>query len=75
MTRSIAVFCGARPVKEVYMNDAYEVGKLIAERTHTLVYGGGANGLMGKVYEGASGNMVCNVSNNRSTPPHLSTQS
>lgn len=54
MTRSIAVFCGARPVKEVYMNDAYEVGKLIAERTHTLVYGGGANGLMGKVYEGAS---------------------
>jgi predicted Rossmann-fold nucleotide-binding protein len=51
---NIAVFCGARPVKEVYMDTAYEVGKLIAERAHTLVYGGGANGLMGKVYEGAS---------------------
>jgi predicted Rossmann-fold nucleotide-binding protein len=38
---NIAVFCGAREqVDSIYIDTAYTLGKLIAEKCHTLVYGG-----------------------------------
>ena len=40
-------------VSRVYINAAEEFGKRLAEKGHTLVYGGGANGLMGAVARGA----------------------
>ena len=48
-------------VSRVYINAAEEFGKRLAEKGHTLVYGGGANGLMGAVARGvfaAKGNII-----------------
>ncbi len=48
--KHIAVFCGARAGSQVvYRNEAAAVGRLIADRGMTLVYGGGSTGLMGAV--------------------------
>ena len=52
--RSIAVFCGsAHGVDPRHANDAREVGREIARRGWTLVYGGGRVGLMGEVADAA----------------------
>ncbi|MBF5033675.1 TIGR00730 family Rossman fold protein [Micromonospora sp. ANENR4] len=49
-TLSVCVFCGARPgVSPAMTRAAEEVGRLIGERGHRLVYGGGGSGLMGSV--------------------------
>ncbi|MCK6618412.1 MAG: TIGR00730 family Rossman fold protein [Cyclobacteriaceae bacterium] len=45
---NIAVFCGsATGNNSVYADAARELGMLLAQRNHTLVYGGGNIGLMG----------------------------
>lgn len=52
--RSICVFCGsADGLAENYYKAAREMGKLLAERGITLVYGAGRTGLMGSLAEGA----------------------
>ena len=46
----ITVFCGANKGKsELYKENAIELGKWIANKNHTLVYGGGKIGLMGVI--------------------------
>lgn len=53
---SIAVFCGARSgVAPVYLQAAGELGRELARRNLTLVYGGGRTGLMGAVADAALG--------------------
>jgi uncharacterized protein (TIGR00730 family) len=48
--RSVCVFCGANPGRDpVYREAAERLGAEIARRGMTLVYGGGAVGLMGIV--------------------------
>lgn len=52
--QSLCVFCGsADGLSESYYTAAWEVGRLLAERGITLVYGAGRTGLMGKLAEGA----------------------
>ncbi len=52
---SLCVFCGAKPgnVGSRHKTDARIAGRLIAEQGWRLVYGGGSNGLMGEVANGA----------------------
>lgn len=46
----VAVFCGSRDgANPRYKTLAYELGKSIAKRWHTLIYGGGNRWLMGAV--------------------------
>ncbi len=46
--RSVCVYCGSSSrVEEVHKETARQVGRLLAERGITLVYGGGRVGLMG----------------------------
>ncbi len=50
MMRSLAVFCGSRMGKHpIYKDLAIQLGKAIATRNITLVYGGGDVGLMGTI--------------------------
>ena len=50
MIRSIGVFCGSSVgAKEIYTKKAAELGKLMAEKGITLIYGGGRVGLMGVI--------------------------
>jgi uncharacterized protein (TIGR00730 family) len=52
--RAICVFCGASPGgNPVYAQAAAELGRTLAEAGITLVYGGGAVGLMGVVADAA----------------------
>ncbi|RQH86978.1 TIGR00730 family Rossman fold protein [Pseudomonas aeruginosa] len=52
--RSVCVFCGASPgASPVYQEAAMALGRHLAERGLTLVYGGGAVGLMGTVADAA----------------------
>jgi uncharacterized protein (TIGR00730 family) len=54
-TFSLCVFCGAKPgnVGSTHTADARKAGRMIAEQGWRLVYGGGSNGLMGEVANGA----------------------
>lgn len=48
--RRICVFCGSRPgAREEYLEAARELGKTLARRNLTLVYGGMKIGLMGEI--------------------------
>ena len=48
--RSIAVFCGSSEGSDLnILNDAHNLGKLLAQRHITLVYGAAKIGIMGKV--------------------------
>lgn len=50
IARKIAVFCGSRLGNDpTYQNVAEQAGKILAREGIRLVYGGGANGLMGVV--------------------------
>lgn len=50
----IAVFCGSSAGNDsVYSNQAYQLGKLLAEKNIELIYGGGSIGMMGAVANGA----------------------
>ncbi len=52
--KSITVFCASSPgFSEAYMDQAYLVGKTLAEKGIRLVYGGANVGLMGAVADGA----------------------
>lgn len=52
--KSVCVFCGASPgARPIYHEAAARLGRHIAERGLTLVYGGGAVGLMGVVADAA----------------------
>lgn len=45
---NICVFCSSSDIiKEIYKKAAEELGKLIGEKGHTLIYGGSKLGLMG----------------------------
>ncbi|MFT8418298.1 MAG: TIGR00730 family Rossman fold protein [Acetobacter sp.] len=61
---SVAVFCGSRMGdKPVYRHVSELVGKTLAEKNIRLIYGGGANGLMGVVADSVikSGGAVTGV--------------
>lgn len=52
--RRICVFCGSSPgVDPAYAEAARELGRLIGENGHALVFGGGNVGLMGEVARAA----------------------
>jgi len=52
--KSVCVFCGASPgARPLYREAAENLGRSLAERGLTLVYGGGAVGLMGVVADAA----------------------
>lgn len=51
---TIAVYAASSTkVKQDYIDNSYRLGKIIAEHSHTLIYGAGAVGLMGAVASGA----------------------
>lgn len=53
---SVCVFCGSHPGNDpAYASAAQELGRTLAERDITLVYGGGHVGLMGVVADAALG--------------------
>jgi len=48
--KSICIFCGSSPGARLeYASSARQLGKLLAERGFTLVYGGGNVGMMGQL--------------------------
>ena len=50
MWKSVAVFCGSRTGKnKLFAKHAEEIGLILAQKNIQLIYGGGANGLMGVV--------------------------
>lgn len=54
MIKRVCVFCASSSrLDERYLGPAYELGQLLADQGITLVYGGGAVGLMGAVADGA----------------------
>lgn len=54
MQQAVAVFCGSQSGnKPQYATDAYTLGKLLAEHNLAIVYGGGRDGIMGAVANGA----------------------
>lgn len=56
MLHSVAVYCGSSPgVSSMYMETAFEMGRLLALSGIDLVYGGSQVGLMGAVADGALG--------------------
>lgn len=51
--QQICVYCGSSDsVHPEYLSAAYNLGKTLASRKHTLVYGAGKTGLMGSVANG-----------------------
>lgn len=63
-TQSICVFCASSTrVEKHYIQEAFHIGELIAQSGKRLVYGGGRNGLMGAVADGAlkAGGLVTGV--------------
>lgn len=55
--KSIAVFCGSKDgYIDVYREEAYRVGGILAERGIRLVYGGAKIGVMGAVADGVLNN-------------------
>ena len=52
--KALAVFCGSQNGKNtLYAQQAKTLGRLLAENGVALIYGGGKNGLMGSVADGA----------------------
>ncbi|HLN24001.1 MAG TPA: TIGR00730 family Rossman fold protein, partial [Patescibacteria group bacterium] len=48
--QSLCVFCGSSPgAGDEYLNVARAMGRLLARRGITLIYGGGSVGLMGAI--------------------------
>lgn len=47
---AVTVFCGSKPGNDAaYVNEAQILGKMLADKAITLVYGGGNKGIMGAV--------------------------
>jgi uncharacterized protein (TIGR00730 family) len=62
--QSLCVYCGSSPGADAaYIKLATQTGELLAKRNITLVYGGGARGLMGAVAQGciAAGGRVIGI--------------
>lgn len=51
--KRIAVFCASAKGSEGYIEKAYEVGKILAEKGYEIVYGGASIGSMGALAQGA----------------------
>ena len=52
--KSVVVFCGGSAGrKEIFMKDAFAVGKALAENNIRLIYGAGGQGMMRAVAEGS----------------------
>ena len=52
--KRVCVFCGSSDeVSPVYLETAREMGRAVARRGWTLVYGGGGTGMMGRLADGA----------------------
>src|SRR5688500_17235319 len=52
--RSLAIFCGSKTgVNKLYMQQATELGKILAENNVTVIDGGGKKGLMGCIADTA----------------------
>jgi uncharacterized protein (TIGR00730 family) len=47
---------GSRKIDKIYTNEAYRLGCKIAEKGHTLVFGGGNTGMMGACAKGVHDN-------------------
>ena len=47
---------GSRKIDEIYTNEAYELGRMLAEKNHVLVFGGGDTGMMGACARGVHDN-------------------
>ena len=55
--RSLAVFCGSKEGKDpVFMEQAGQLGKMLAEKKITLIYGGGSAGIMGVIADAVMAN-------------------
>jgi len=47
---SLAVFCGSKSGTDaIYVQHAQQLGKLLAEKNITMIYGGGGKGIMGSI--------------------------
>lgn len=74
---SICVYCGSSDkINPTYTEAAYELGKVIASREITVVYGAGSTGLMGAVANGAleNGGQVIGVIPEIFNTPNLAHQ-
>lgn len=50
----VCVFCASSDYSNyVYQNAAYELGEILADKSISIVYGGGSAGLMGRLADGA----------------------
>ena len=50
----ICVFgASSRDLKQVYYDEAFALGAILAKRGHSIVFGGGTSGLMGSAARGA----------------------
>ena len=47
---------GSRKIDKIYTDEAYELGRKMAENGHTLVFGGGDTGMMGACAKGIHDN-------------------
>ena len=55
-TMRVCVYCASsNSIAPAYHDDARELGRLLAEAGHEIVYGGGARGSMGALADGALG--------------------
>ncbi|EHY91700.1 MULTISPECIES: TIGR00730 family Rossman fold protein [Staphylococcus] len=51
--KKIAIYCGASKGNDVtYMNEAYQLGKYMAEQGYELIFGAGSVGIMGAIQDG-----------------------
>ncbi|MEN9701675.1 MAG: hypothetical protein RIR55_1001 [Bacteroidota bacterium] len=47
---AVTIFCGSKPGNDpAFVNDAHNLGKMLAEKGVTIVYGGGNKGIMGTI--------------------------
>ena len=72
--KTICVYCGSSDkVNPIYLQAAYQMGEVLAERGLELVYGAGKTGLMGAVAEGAlsAGGRVTGVITEQFYTPQL----
>jgi uncharacterized protein (TIGR00730 family) len=72
--RCVCVYCGSsNGVPAIYLDRAAEMGRALASRRLTLVYGGGCTGLMGALADGAldAGGEVVGIITARLNTPEL----
>jgi uncharacterized protein (TIGR00730 family) len=54
---AVTIFCGSKPGNDpAFVNDAHNLGKMLAEKGVTIVYGGGNKGIMGTIANASLGN-------------------